>query len=69
TAHVVFRVAYELPDRSTVPMPPEPQIATALLVDGGWKLVLDEWSQVGMPGLRNMMWTSEQAAPGSHVTG
>jgi hypothetical protein len=68
-AQVVFRVAYELPGQGIAPMPPEPQIATTQLVDGEWKLVLDEWADVGMPGFRNVIWwvdetpTTEAAPP------
>jgi hypothetical protein len=55
-AQVVFRVAYEIPGRGIAPMPPEPQIATTQFVAGEWKLVLDEWADVGMPGFRNVIW-------------
>jgi hypothetical protein len=67
-ALVVFRVAHEFPGKAMVPFPPEAQIATTQLVSGEWTLVLDEWSDVGLPGFRNLgMWidpvsTTERAA-------
>jgi hypothetical protein len=53
-ALVVFRAAHEFPGQGIVPFPPEPQIATTQLVSGEWKLVLDEWSDLGLPGFRNI---------------
>jgi hypothetical protein len=59
-AHVVFRVAHEFPGRGIVPFPPELQVATTQLVGGEWKLVLDEWSDVGLPGFRGVgFWIDE----------
>ena len=59
-AHVVFRVAYELPGQDIVAFPPELQIASTQLVGNEWKLVLDEWSDVGLPGFRGIVyWTGE----------
>ena len=53
-ALVVFRAAHQFPGQDIVPFPPEAQIATAQLVGGEWKLVLDEWSDVGLPGFRSI---------------
>ena len=53
-ALVVFRVAHEFPGKGSVPFPPEPQLATTQLISGEWKLILDEWSDVGLPGFRNL---------------
>jgi hypothetical protein len=62
-AHVAFRAARDLPDRGVVPFPPELQMATVQLIDGEWKLVLDEWSDVGLPGFRGIgFWVDEHAA-------
>jgi hypothetical protein len=59
-AHVVFRVAHEFPGAGTLPFPPEMQIATTQLASGEWKLVLDEWSDVGLPGFRGVgSWIDE----------
>src|SRR5262249_43647225 len=64
-AHVVFRLAYELPGSGIVPMPPEPQIATARLITGQWKLALDEWSDIGVPGFRNVIvWSDGDSTTG-----
>jgi len=60
-AQVVIRVAYEVPGQGIAPMPPEPQIATTQLIDGEWKLVLDEWADVGMPGFRNVIWWVDES--------
>jgi hypothetical protein len=59
-AHVVFRVAHQFPGQGIVPFPAELQIATTQLVGGEWKLVLDEWSDVGLPGFRGVgFWIGE----------
>jgi len=61
-AHVVFRVAHEFPGQGIVPFPPELQVATTQLVSGEWKLVLDEWSDVGLPGFRGIgFWIDERS--------
>jgi hypothetical protein len=60
-AHVVFHVAFEFPGQGIVPFPPELQLATTQLVGGEWKLVLDEWSDLGLPGFRGaVFWIDEQ---------
>lgn len=60
-AHVVFRIAHEFPGQGVVPFPPELQIATTQLVGGEWKLVLDEWSDFGLPGFRGVgFWIDER---------
>ena len=65
-ALVVFRVAHEFPGKSIVPMPPEPQVATTQLVSGEWKLTLDEWSDVGLPGFRGVgFWIDEGSTTGA----
>lgn len=62
-AQVAFRVVRDLPGHGVVPFPPEPQMATAQLIDGEWKLVLDEWSDIGLPGFRGIgFWVDERAA-------
>jgi hypothetical protein len=59
-AHVVFRVAHEFPGQGIVPFPPELQIATTELIGGEWKLILDEWSDFGLPGFRGVgFWIDE----------
>ena len=59
-SHVVFRVAHEFPGQGIVPFPPELQIATTQLFNGEWKLILDEWSDVGLPGFRGVgFWIDE----------
>ena len=62
-ALVVFRAAHEFPGKGIVPFPPEPQIATTQLVSGEWKLVLDEWSDVGLPGFRNAGFWIDPVSP------
>lgn len=67
-AHVVFRVAYELPGQGIVPFPPEFQIATTRVVSGKWKLALDEWSAVGLPGFRGVGIWIDEASPNETAT-
>jgi hypothetical protein len=61
-AHVVFHVAWDLPGHGVVPFPPELQIATTQLISGEWKLLLDERSDVGLPGFRCVgFWIDESS--------
>jgi len=53
-AHVVCRLALEFPGQSIAPLSPEPEIASTQLVNGEWKLVLDEESGLGLPGFRGL---------------
>jgi len=69
-ALVVFRVAHEFPGKGIVPFPPEPQVATTRLVSGEWKLILDEWSDVGLPGFRGLgMWIDPVSSTGLAAEG
>jgi hypothetical protein len=64
-AHVVFQLAFEFPGQGVVPIPPEPMIATTQLVNGEWRFVLDELSDVGLPGFRVLgLWVDDQSASG-----
>ena len=67
-AHVVFRVAHEFPGQGLVPFPPELQIARTQLVSGEWKLVLDEWSDVGLPGFRGVGFWIDEDSPTEAAT-
>ncbi len=53
-ARVIFRVAYAFRGKGIVPFPLEPQLAVTQVVGGEWKLILDEWSDVGLPGFRGV---------------
>jgi hypothetical protein len=53
-AYVVFRPGYEFRGHDVVPFPPEPQVATTQRVSGEWKLVLDERSDLGLPGFQGV---------------
>lgn len=67
-AHVVFHAAFDFPDKGVVPFPFERQIATTRLVDGEWKLVLDEHSVLGLPGYRGMgFWMDPRVTGEQHV--
>ena len=67
-AHVVFRPGHEFPGDDDVPFPLEPQVATTQLVGGEWKLVLDEWSDLGLPGFRNVGFWIDPASPTEPAT-
>ena len=67
TAHVVFRLGHTTSDKTSTSILPDLQIATVQLVDGEWKLVLDELSHAGIPGLRNWVWTREDPTRGGAV--
>ena len=61
-AHVGFHVTWDLPGHGVVPFPPELQIATTQFVGGEWKLLLDEWSDLGLPGFRDVgFWIDESS--------
>ena len=65
TAYVVFHAALDLPDKGVAPIPPDRQIATTQLVDGEWKLVLDEHSVLGLPGFQGMGFWIDPPPPSS----
>jgi len=52
-AHVVCGLDVESPDMGIVPLSPL-EIATTQLVSGEWKLILDEESELGLPGFRGL---------------
>jgi hypothetical protein len=53
-AHVVCRLDFEFPGQDSVEVSPL-EIATTQLIGGEWKLILDEWADVGLPGFRNIV--------------
>lgn len=54
-AHVLFRLPWRSPDGNIVTDDGKPKVATFTEVDSEWRLELEPFSRLGMPGFEHII--------------
>jgi hypothetical protein len=68
-AHVLFRRGWRGPEGEILPDPGPPQVATLTAEGAAWRLELDAYARVGMPGYGGTIYMGEDALPPDEADG